>query len=157
MWEVLSCPLPRRCLQQTQSMKQSLRCLLLKGSSSSRTIGPFSKTFRRYNRRLMVPFCNKKRVQDSFYIETLSFPNSCFPQADQKSSTGGRGQSIPTQSGSGENKLKRSRLLLSNFLGYQEKQEINTYNRSVQTEFLSGHSVFQNGNRKQRQAIYPTQ
>ena len=102
----------------------------------------------------MVPFCNKKRVQDSFYKETLSFPNSWFPQADQKSSTGGRGQRIPTQSGSGENKPERSRILLSNFLGSQEERKINTYNRSVQTEFLSGHSVFQNENRKQSQVIY---
>ena len=31
----------------------------------------------------MGPFCNKKRVQDSFYKETLSFPNSCFSQADR--------------------------------------------------------------------------
>ena len=105
----------------------------------------------------MGPFCNKKRVQDSFYKETLSFPNSCFSQADRKSSTRGRGQRAPTQRGSGENKPGRSRILLSNFPGSQEKQEITTYNRSVQTEFLSEHSVFQNGNGKQSQAIDSTQ
>ena len=91
----------------------------------------------------MGSFCNKKRVQDSFYKETLSFPNSCFSQANRKSSTRGRGQRTPTQRGSGENKPGRSRILLSNFPGSQEKREITTYNRSVQTEFLSGHSVFQ--------------
>ena len=32
------------------------------------------------------------------------FPNSCFSQADRKSSTRGRGQRTPTQMGSGENK-----------------------------------------------------
>ena len=105
----------------------------------------------------MGPFCNKKRVQDSFYKETLSFPNSCFSQADRKSSTRGRGQRTPTQRGSGENKPGRSRILLSNFPGSQEKREITTYNRSVQTEFLSEHSVFQNGNGKQSQAIDSTQ
>ena len=96
-------------------------------------------------------------IQDSFYKETLSFPNSCFSQADRKSSTRGRGQRIPTQRGSGENKPGRSRILLSNFPGSQEKREITTYNRSVQTEFLSEHSVFQNGNGKQSQAIDSTQ
>ena len=105
----------------------------------------------------MGPFCNKKRVQDSFYKETLPFPNSCFSQADRKSSTRGRGQRTPTQRGSGENKPGRSRILLSNFPGSQEKREITTYNRSVQTEFLSEHSVFQNGNGKQSQAIDSTQ
>ena len=85
----------------------------------------------------MGPFCNKKRVQDSFYKETHSFPNSCFSQADQKSSTEERGHRTPTQRGSGENKPGRSRILISNFLGSQEKRVIKTYNRSVQTEFLS--------------------
>ena len=117
----------------------------------------FQKTLGRYNRRLMGPFCNKKRVQDSFYKETLSFPNSCFSQADRKSSTRGRGQRTPTQRGSGENKPGRSRILLSNFPGSQEKREIATYYRSVKTEFLSEHSVFQNGNGKQSQAIDTTQ
>ena len=64
------------------------------------------------------------------------------------SRTGGRGQRTPTQRGSGENKPRRSRILLTNFFGSQEKWKIKTYNRSVQTEFLSGHSVFQNGNGK---------
>ena len=92
----------------------------------------------------MGPFCNKKRVHDFFYKETLSFPNSCFSKSDQKSSTGGR-----VQRGSGENKPGRSRILLWNFLGSKEKRIIKTYHRSVQTEFFSGHSVFQNGNSKQ--------
>ena len=98
-------------------------------------------------------FCNKKRVQDSLYKEALSFPNSCFSQPDRKSSTRGRGQRTPTHRGSGENKPGRSRILLSNFPGSQEKREITIYNRSVQTEFLPGHSVFQNGNGKQSQTI----
>ena len=103
----------------------------------------------------MGPFCNKKRVQDSFYKETLSFPNSCFSQADRKSSTRGRGQRTPTQRGSGEIKLGRSRIFLSNFTGSQEKREITTYNRSVQTEFLSEHSVFLETANKVRQSILP--
>ena len=90
-------------------------------------------------------------------MKLLSFPNSCFPQADRKSSTGVRGQRTPTQRGSGENIPRRSRILLSNFFGSQEKREIKTYNRSGQTEFLSRHSVFQNGNRKYSQAIESTQ
>ena len=95
----------------------------------------------------------RKGYKIPFIRKPFFFPNSCFSQADRKSSTRGRGQRTPTQRGSGENKPGRSRILLSNFPGSQEKQEITTYNRSVQTEFLSEHSVFQNGNGKQSQAI----
>ena len=154
--EGLSCALPRKCLQQSQYMKQSLHCLVLEGIFVGGRLVHFQKCLED-NRRLMVSFCYKKRVQDSFYKELLSFPNSCFPRADRKSSTGARGQRTPSQRGSGENKPRRSRISLSNFLGSQEKREIKTYNRSGQTEFLPRHSVFQNGNRKHSQAIESTQ
>ena len=52
----------------------------------------------------------------------LPFPNSCFSQADQRSSTGRRGHRTPTQRGSGENRPRRSRILISNFLGSQENR-----------------------------------
>ena len=77
----------------------------------------------------------RKGYKILFYKETISFPDSCFSQADQKSSTGERGYRTSTQRGSGENKPGRSRILISNFLGSQENQEIKTYDRSVQTEF----------------------
>ena len=99
----------------------------------------------------------RKGYKIPFIRKPFLSPNSCFSQADRKSSTRGRGQRTPTQRGSGENKPGISRILLSNFPGSQEKREITTYNRSVQTEFLSEHSVFQNGNGKQSQAIDSTQ
>ena len=48
-------------------------------------------------------------------------------------------------------------LLFSYFPGCQEKQEITTNNRSVQTEYVSGYSVIQNGDSQQGQTGDSTQ
>ena len=105
----------------------------------------------------MGPFCSKKGIQDSFFKETLSFPNAGFPSTDRKSCPGGRGQETPIERGSGENKSGRSRILFSYFPSSQEEREITTHNRSIQTECFSEHSVVQNGNSKQSQTLNSTQ
>ena len=105
----------------------------------------------------MGPLCCKKRVQDTFHLQTPSLPNANLSSADRKSVIGRRGQQTPTQRGSGEDRAGRSRLLFSYFPCSQEKRKITTHNRSVQTEHLSGNSVIQNGNSQQSQTGDPTQ
>ena len=97
----------------------------------------------------MGPLCRKKRVQNCICKQTLPLPNSNLSSTDRKSESSRRGQQTSTQRGSGEDRTGRSRLLFSYFLGCQEEWEIRTNNRSVQTEYVSGYSVVQNGDSQQ--------
>ena len=102
----------------------------------------------------MGPLFRKKKVQNSICKQTLPLPNSNLSSTDWKSGSSRRGQQTPTQRGSGEDRTGRSRLLFSYFPGSQEEREITTNNRSVQTEYVSGYSVVQNGDtNKVRQVI----
>ena len=97
----------------------------------------------------MGPLCRKKRVQNSICKQTFLLPNSNLSSTEQKSGSSRRGQQTSTQRGSGEDRTGRSRLLFSYFPGSQEEWEITTNNRSVQTEYISGYSVVQNGDSQQ--------
>ena len=105
----------------------------------------------------MGPLCRKKRVQNSICKQTLPLPNSNLSSTDRKSGSSRRSQQTSTQRGSGEDRTGRSRLLFSYFPGSQEEQEIMTNNRSVQTEYVSGYSVVQNGDSQQGQTGDSTQ
>ena len=105
----------------------------------------------------MGPLCRKKRVQNSICKQTLPLPNSNLSSIDRKSGSSRRSQQTSTQRGSGEDRTGRSRLLFSYFPGSQEEQEIMTNNRSVQTEYVSGYSVVQNGDSQQGQTGGSTQ
>ena len=105
----------------------------------------------------MGPLCHKKRVQNSICKQTLPLPNSNLSSTDRKSGSSRRGQQTSTQKGSGEDRTGRSRLLFAYFPDSQEERKITTNNRAVQTEYISGYSVVQNGDSQQGQTGDSTQ
>lgn len=99
----------------------------------------------------MGPFCRKERIQDSFRQKTSTFPQSSILQPNRKQGFRRRGPEPSPKEGSGESICGRSRILLSDILSSKEKWKTKTHNRSVQTEYVSEHPVFQHGNSEQSQ------
>ena len=93
----------------------------------------------------MGPFCHQKRLQNPIHSKASCFPNSDILPSIEHLGSGRRGPIATRQRGSGTYKTGSTRVLLSDFSGPEEKQEIETHNQFVQTEHLCGCSRVQNG------------
>ena len=126
-----------------------------KGPSSRRTVGPLSKSLGRNNKWVLSVV--RKGYKIPFVNKLFLSPTPIFLQQTESLDLVEEVNKLLLKRGSGEDRTGSSRLLFSYFPGSQEEREITTNNRSVQTEYVSGYSVVQNGDSHQGQIGDSTQ
>ena len=93
----------------------------------------------------MVPFCNKKWVQNSVSRTSNSVTRPSLLPAASKSASGRRSRQSPLKGGSGGDNSGMSRTLLQNFPSSQEERETQADNRPLCTQSFCLHTDIQNG------------
>ena len=86
----------------------------------------------------MGSLCHQKRLQNPIHFKASSFPNSNILPSIKHLGSGRRVPVATSQRGSGTYKTGSTGVLLSDFSGPEEKREIKTHNRFVQTVDVQG-------------------